>query len=90
MYVEDQEIEAIHVLRIVGKEPEHGAFFPYSVSWIFEKTTASTEPKRIKHDLITRKQTSIRDYVDKEVEEEKKKQILRAALRAPTAGNMCL
>lgn len=33
---------------------------------------------------------SIRDYLEKEVEEEKKEQILQAALRAPTAGNMSL
>lgn len=33
---------------------------------------------------------SLRSFLDKEVEEEKKELILRAALRAPTAGNMSL
>ena len=33
---------------------------------------------------------SVRDYLEKPVEEEKAEQILKAAMRAPTAGNMML
>lgn len=45
VYVEDQEIEALYVLRVVGREPEHGDLFPYSVSWIFEKARHQLQPK---------------------------------------------
>lgn len=40
------------------------------------------------NELFNRK--SIRQYEERQIEEEKKKTILKSAIQAPTAGNMCL